>query len=178
VQKEDCFLLGYISRLHGLNGELIAVFDTDQPERYIELESVFVETHGELVPFFISTIQQNSKGHFIIRFEDVDKDQASEMTGRELWLPLSLLPPLSGKNFYFHEVIGFRVNDTQHGPLGACIGIIETAAQPLFQIQSKETEILIPAIDEIIQNIDRQNHEILVTCPEGLIELYLYQKPS
>lgn len=178
MQKEDCFLLGHISRLHGLNGELVAVFDTDQPERYKELESVFVEVHGELVPFFISSLIQNSKGHFILCLEDVGKEKASDLTGRELWLPLSLLPPLTGKNFYYHEVVGFRVIDTHYGALGECIGIIETAAQPLFEVQSGETEILIPAIDEIIQKIDRQKQEILVSCPEGLVELFINSNPS
>jgi 16S rRNA processing protein RimM len=173
VQKEDCFLLGHISRTHGLKGELVAVFDTDQPERYKELESVFVESHGELVPFFISGIHQNSRGHFIISIEDTDPDEIPNMVGRNLWLPLSLLPPLTGKSFYFHEVVGFEIVDTQKGALGKCAGIIETAAQPLFQVMNGETEILIPAIDQIIEKIDRENQEILVNCPEGLVELYL-----
>lgn len=170
--KEDCFLLGHISRTHSYKGELVAVFDTDQPERYTELESVFVESHGELVPFFISSIQTGSRGHFIIQFEDVDRDQAPDMIGRELWLPLRFLPPLSGKSFYFHEVIGFKVADVNEGELGECSDVIETAAQPLFRVLDGETEILIPAIDDIIQEIDRKGQKILVKCPPGLIDLY------
>lgn len=173
MQKEDCFLLGHITRPHGYRGELVAVFDTDQPERYNNLESVFVETHGELVPFFIASIERNSRGHFIISFEDTERSEIEKLVGSELWLPLSLLPPLSGKNFYFHEVIGFDIIDAHHGVLGKCSAIIETAGQPLFQITEGEKEILIPAVDEFIIAVDRKNRQIKLTCPDGLIELYL-----
>ena len=172
MRKEDCFLLGHITRPHGYKGELVAVFDTDQPERYIELESVFVETHGELVPFFIVNLDQNSKGHFILRFEDIEPAEALKMIDRNLWLPLSLLPPMSGKSFYFHEVIGFDIIDTVYGSVGKCVEILESSAQPLFRIMNGETEILVPAVDQIIQTIDRDKSEITITCPEGLLELF------
>ena len=172
MQKEDCFLLGHISRAHGYKGDLVAVFDTDQPERYNKLESVFVEQHGELVPFFISRIDQNSKGHFILTMEDVDATEAQALIGKNLWLPLNLLPPLSGKNFYFHEVLGFKIIDLDEGFLGTCEDILETAAQPLFKVFSSDREFLIPAVDDIIQEIDRDRREIIVKCPEGLLDLF------
>ena len=52
MRIEDCFQLGHISRLHGFKGEVVAVFDTDRPEAYENLESVFLEDRGELIPFF------------------------------------------------------------------------------------------------------------------------------
>ncbi len=172
MRKEDCFLLGHITRPHGYKGELVAVFDTDQPERYKELESVFVEDHGELVPFFISKLDQNSKGHFILQFEDIELYDSIQLVGKNLWLPLSLLPPLSGKKFYYHEVIGFSVSDQREGPLGTCEGIIDNTPQPLFQILSEGREILVPAIDEFIVEIDRSNQSLILKCPEGLVDLF------
>lgn len=172
MRKEDCFQLGHISRLHGYKGEVIAVFDTDQPQEYLELESVFVDVRGELVPFFIEEMAQNSKGHFILRLEDVEPDEAAKMVGYELYLPAEVLPPLEGKQFYFHEVIGFAMIDAQLGTIGVCENVIDSSAQPLFKIMDGETEILIPAVDEFIQSIDRDKQEIHLNCPEGLIELY------
>lgn len=173
MRKDDCFYLGHISRKHGLKGEVVAVFDTDQPQKYRELESVFVETHGELIPFFIEELATNSKGHFILRFEDVeDTEEAESMVGRELYLPLEALPPLSGKAFYYHEVIGFEMQDSATGPIGICKSILETAAQPLFQIMDGEREILVPAVDDFIAEIDRDKQVITLNCPEGLLEIY------
>ena len=165
-------MLGHISRKHGYKGEVVAVFDTDQPERYEKLESVFVEVHAELVPFFIEEIAQNSRGHFILRFEDVDEKEAERFIERQLWLPLDLLPKLTGKNFYFHEVIDFKVIDKSTGPVGICLEVLDRTAQPIFRIMDDDTEVLVPAVDEFIEEIDRENKIIWLNTPEGLLDLY------
>ena len=91
MRKEDCFYLGHISRKHGYKGEVIAVFDTDQKENYTALESVLLDIHGELIPFFIEEMAMNSKGHFILGLEDVVTDEdAEKLIGR--WDISILLP--------------------------------------------------------------------------------------
>lgn len=173
MRKEDCFYLGHISRTHGLKGEVVAVFDTDRPEAYTELESVFVDNRGELIPFFIEELSTNSKGHFILRFEDMSPEESEDLVGSELYLPLNLLPPLSGKAFYFHEVIGFTLQDAAAVEIGHCVKMLEGSAQPLFVIEGKNgEEILVPAIDEFIEKIDRQAQTIYLNLPEGLLDLY------
>lgn len=173
MRKEDCFNLGHISRKHGYKGEVIAVFDTDRPQEYTKLESVFLYQNGELVPFFIDEIATNSKGHFILKFEDIDSESLAEkLIGTELYLPAEALPPLTGKQFYYHEVIGFKVEDVEFGYVGICNGVVDQTAQPIFQIQNGDLEILVPAIDEFIESIDRDNQKILITTPPGLLELY------
>lgn len=173
MRIDDCFQLGHISRLHGFKGEVVAVFDTDRPEAYETLESVFIEDRGELIPFFIDAISRNSKGHFILKLEETDtEEEARSLIGRELWLPLEALPPLQGKQFYFHEVIDFML--MQEGvEIGSCVDILDSSAQPLFKaIDHENREILIPAIDEFIVRIDRENKQIELQLPEGLLELY------
>lgn len=173
MRIEDCFQLGHISRLHSFKGEVVAVFDTDRPEAYETLESVFLEDRGELIPFFIESLARNSKGHFILRLEEVeDEATARKMIGKELFLPLSILPPLEGKSFYFHEVIGFRLmSDGQD--IGEVVEVIENSAQPIFKaIDAKEQEILVPAVDDFILSINRENQQIELAVPDGLLELY------
>ena len=53
MKKEDCYFLGTITRTHGLQGNVVLKLDTDQPEMYNKLESIFVEVNGLLVPFFV-----------------------------------------------------------------------------------------------------------------------------
>jgi len=65
MQKEDCYFLGKITRKHGLSGNLILKLDTDQPEIYKKLESIFVEINGLLVPFFIEKIKTLYSINFI-----------------------------------------------------------------------------------------------------------------
>lgn len=174
MRKESCFLLGHISRKHGYKGEVIAVFDTDRASDYENLESVFLEIQGELVPFFIESLARNSKGHFILQFEEIeDGAQAEKFIGRELYLPVQVLPPLSGKKFYFHEVEGFEMIDQRLGSIGLCKSVLERSSQPIFIIEHPSgKEVLIPAVDEFIDEIKREQKQILLNCPEGLVEVY------
>ncbi len=170
---EECFQLGHISRLHGYKGAVVAFFDTDRPEAYTTLESVLIENDGELIPFFIEELSRNSKGHFILKFEDLEPDQAESYIGAELYLPLNLLPPLSGKKFYFHEVLNFSVYDKNEGLIGTLEAMLDSGAQPLFKIlNAEQKEILVPAIDDFIESIEREKKEIHLILPEGLLEVY------
>ena len=174
MRVDDCFQLGHISRLHGFKGEVVAVFDTDRTEAYETLESVFLENRGELIPFFIDGLSRNPKGHFILKFEEVDDEPtAQSLIGSSLWLPLAVLPPLEGKNFYFHEVIGYSL--THEGKAFATVSeVLDNSAQPLFKaFNDAEKEILIPAVDEFILAINREKQSIDLELPEGLLELYL-----
>ncbi len=53
MRKEDCYFLGVITRRHGLSGNVILKMDTDQPEFYSKMESMFIEINGLLVPFLL-----------------------------------------------------------------------------------------------------------------------------
>ena len=95
------------------------------------------------------------------------------MIGKNLFLPLSILPKLTGKKFYFHEIINFAVVDAKKGNIGNIASVIDYPAQPLFQIMNGTTEILIPILDQIIDKVDRENKTIYIVAPEGLIDIYL-----
>ena len=86
---DECFELGYIIKPHGLNGAVSIYLDTDFPEEYIKLESVFVNVKQKLVPFFIESIQVN--GHkAIVNFEDINSlEQSEELKGCSIHLPES-----------------------------------------------------------------------------------------
>lgn len=173
MKKDACFELGYITKAHGLQGEVVVFLDTDHPENYIELESVFVEVEQRLVPFFIESLSATGD-KAILKFEDVDSlEDATALKGCALFLPLSALPPLEGKSFYFHEVIGFTLNDSGFGPVGTIKDVLDANAQYLFAVDHKSLEVLVPVNDYIINSIDRDNQTINVTLPEGLLDIYL-----
>ena len=109
-----------------------------------------------------------------IDFEEVkDEAAADKILGSELYLPLHMLPPLSGNKFYFHEVIGFTVMDEVHGDIGIIKAVNDSASQELFEMNKDGKELLIPINDDIITKVDRESKTIYVKTPEGLVDLYL-----
>jgi len=174
MQKKDCFFVGKIVTKYSFKGELLVKLDTDEPELFLEMESVFVEQHKNLIPFFIEKSSLHKSELLRVKFEEVDTEaDADALIGAELYLPLNFLPKLTGNRFYYHEIIGFSVNDTHFGEVGMITGVNDSTAQPLFEIDHNGKQVLIPINDEIIQKVDRTSKTIFLSAPEGLIELYL-----
>ncbi|WP_350290628.1 ribosome maturation factor RimM [uncultured Croceitalea sp.] len=174
MQKEDCFYLGRVVSKYSFKGEVLVKIDTDEPEIYENMESVFVSIGNNLIPFFIDRCRLHKSTLLRIDFEEVkDESAADRILGSELYLPLTMLPPLSGNKFYFHEVIGFTLMDEVHGDIGTIQSINDSASQILFEAKKDEKELLIPMTDDIITKVDRETKTIHVNCPEGLVDLYL-----
>ncbi|MCQ2274786.1 MAG: ribosome maturation factor RimM [Bacteroidales bacterium] len=174
MTKEECFQLGKITKPWGVKGQVVMFLDVDDPNDYAELDSAFVEVKGSLVPYFFQ-IDNINGNKAVATFEEITPDEAHALIGCDLYLPLDLLPKLEGNKFYFHEVRGYNVIDSEHGNIGILQQVIEYPAQPLFQVMNGDTEILIPVIDQIIDKVDREAKTIFITAPNGLIELYMQQ---
>jgi 16S rRNA processing protein RimM len=174
MRKEDCFYLGKIAKKFSFKGEVLIYLDTDEPELYENMESVFVEYNKNLVPFFIENSSLHKNDFLRVQFEDVDsEEEADSIIGCEVYLPLSMLPKLEGNKFYFHEVIGFEIEDKRLGIFGKIVSINDTTAQPLFEVLNGEVEMLIPMVDHFLVKIDRENKKVVMDLPEGLVEMYL-----
>ncbi|KAF0199172.1 MAG: 16S rRNA processing protein RimM [Bacteroidetes bacterium] len=171
---EGYFYLGKILKLHAAKGALLIHLDTDSPENYTELESVFVQMNGQLIPFFIESLEHRHNNNAVVTFADIDStDQASLLISCALFLPLTMLPPLTGTRFYYHEVKGFSVMDENFGEAGIIEEVLEYPHQAVLRVLFKGKEILIPITDEIILEVNRETRTIHTRAPEGLIELYL-----
>lgn len=174
MNKEDCFFLGKVVKKYSFKGELLIKLDTDQPELYEHLESVFIDLKGNLIPFFIEKSQLHKTELLRVKFEDIDTEQdANALIKSELYLPISFLPELEEDKFYYHEIIGYTVEDKNYGKVGVITGVNDTTAQALFEIDREGIEVLIPMNDEFISKVDKVHKTIFVETPEGLIDLYL-----
>lgn len=174
MTTKDCFYLGKIVKKYSFKGELLAKLDTDEPNIYENLDTIFIDINGTLIPFFIEKSQLHKSDLLRLKFEDVSCEaDADTLLKSDLYLPLDLLPKLQGNKFYFHEVINFQIIDENFGPVGNVKGVNDTTAQALFEVDRDGIEILIPVNDDFIIKLDKINKTIIVNTPPGLIELYL-----
>lgn len=173
MRKEDCYFLGKITRRHGLAGNVILKLDTDQPKLYNKLESIFVEINGLLVPFFIEKSAWSKLDALNIAFKNSSEALVDQSLGKSVYLPLDSLPKLSGKQFYYHEVVGFGILDENDNDCGVIRSINDQTAQNYFVTNLDGKEVVIPLIKDWIIEVNREERIIKMQLPEGLIDVFL-----
>lgn len=174
MQKEDCFELGYLSKAHGLDGKVQAVFDVEDPMFYAGVDAIFVLENEMLVPYFVEKLSHTNANKFHLKFEEVDsKNDASALSGSKLFLPLTMLPELSEEEQYLHDSLGFKVIDEVHGEIGEVEAYIESGPQMIMALSFKGKEVLVPVHDEILLETNFETKTIHTKLPGGLLELYL-----
>ena len=106
MNKDDFYYLGKILKTHGNKGQVMVHLDVDDPETYQKLESVYLDLHGERIPFFIAALELKHNRKAVVQFQDFNTlEDAESLQGLEMYLPITELPPLKGNRFYYHEII-------------------------------------------------------------------------
>lgn len=152
---------------------MMLFLDVDDPSVYYELDGIFFEQESGMVPWFIDRFDPRGN-QAVIELEGIDSESAAiPFIDKLVWLPLELLPKLSGKQFYFHEVIGFTLTDKTFGEVGEIKAITEHPTNPLFICDHNGKEVLIPMNDDQIAEVNRETRQILTDLPDGLVQMYL-----
>lgn len=174
MKKTDCFQLGYIAKLHGYKGEVSLFLDVTDPEKYGQLDALFIEIDQQLIPFFVEKIKLKQKGFAALKLENVDTEEAAKRIIRKpVFLPNTLLEDLDDKHFYDHEIVNFEVFDKNEGAIGRAQDVIELGPNVLLQIDLNGNEVLVPLLPGVIQKVDRATKKLYIEAPEGLLSLYL-----
>ena len=174
MDENNYYYLGKVTRKFSFKGELIVFLDTDTPSHYYGLKKIFLKVDNSYIPYFISKISKYKNNSVRVKFEDVkNESEAMELINYEIFLPMEELPKLEGKKFYYHEVIGFKVIDINHGEIGEITHINDQTPQHLFLVKSSGKEILIPINDDFILDLDRINKIVNLKIPEGLLKIYM-----
>lgn len=176
MTKDDCYEIGYIVKTHGLKGEVGIHMDVDNPAEYADMEGVLIEKNGELIPFFIEKIRINID-KAIVKFEGINTiEEAEPLVKKTLYLSLDQLDELSDDQFYYHEIMGYRIVDDIKGPLGIIKTIYNQPHQDLISMEYLSKEVLIPISHEHVLKANHEKKELYVSLPDGLLEVYLDEK--
>jgi len=165
--------IGTIQRTHGVSGEFQVVWNDDFYLEEQNLESVFIEFDGIPVPFFILSIRLKGEDKALIKLEEVeDVNIADELVGRKLLLPSDQIE--QSDELLMSDLIGFTLINNQNQLVGEISGYQEYQSNAVFTILHQSgVEVMIPAADEFILEINTEEKTIVMEIPEGLIDLYL-----
>ncbi|MBE6301330.1 MAG: 16S rRNA processing protein RimM [Parabacteroides distasonis] len=172
IKKEDVFKIGQFAKPHGIKGEIALVTNSDV---FDDSEDPYVicEMDGIFVPFFIEEYRYKSDSVILVKLVNVDDEKtAREFSNREVYYSLDEVDEedLVGE-MTWDSFIGYRVEDETIGEIGEIVNVDESTMNVLLQIDYKGEELLLPAAEELILSADHENRKLVVSVPEGLLDL-------
>ena len=165
-------VIGQVAGVHGLRGELKVDILTDDPHRFGLLERVFVGLEDEEpVPWLLEGYRLH-KGRALLKLGNCDdRITADTLRGYLIQVPLEEALPLEDGQYFEHQVIGLDVWTTDGEYLGEVVEILYTGANEVYVIGGGPAgrELLIPAIEEVVLEVDLEGGRLVVKLLEGLV---------
>jgi len=164
--------LGQVVSVRGLRGELKVFPHTDSPDFFRHIESVIVrDASGGTVRMRIADARPD-RGMALIRLDGVNsRDDAEKLRGAELLLSAAEMPPLPDGRYYRFQIEGLAVRTSDGGRLGVIEEIMETGVNDVYVVRTEHgSEILVPAIPDVIVSVDLEKGEMVIEPLDGMIE--------
>jgi len=171
ILKTDIFPIGQINKPHGVNGEMSFSFTTDVFDREHVPYFIF-ELDGIFVPFFVDEFRFKGSTTGLLKLDGItNEEQARAFYGLAIYLPKSFLEKVEDNEIELDYFAGFIIMDEVKGNIGTISEVDKTTENILFVIPIKNDELLIPAGEEYIKDIDHDKKIIYMALPEGLLDL-------
>ena len=167
--------VGKVNKLFGRKGEVAITLYNTFPDNFSKEEPLLVEIDSLTVPLFFSSFERRGVSGAIVAFDDLDTpERATELIGRELSIEIEA-EEADDDEFYMEDLIGFvaEVVDEQGTRVaeGRVTDYYDSEANPLLGLELGGREVLVPAVEEFIVQIDFEDERIVFLLPEGLMEL-------
>lgn len=167
-QKKAYLAVGHVMGAHGVRGEIKIKSLTDFPERFAPGARVFVE--GETFQREIVSTRAH-KGALLIKFAGLsDRNAVEALKGKYLLVARENAMPLDEDEYYEDELVGLRVESVEGEYLGILAEIIWTGANEVYIVRGDQGEVLIPAIADVVQEVDLDAGLMRVTLLPGLLD--------
>ena len=165
--------IGEIARVHGLRGEVRVTPLTDHPERFERVTECVLwdATRDERETRRITTARRHGDALLVTFAGCESPEDARGLVGRLIALPRAeALPPPAG-SFYPWQLEGARVTTEEGRLVGLVTGIEQSGAQDLWVVAGDGREHLIPAVSDIVVDVDVAAGRVVIRPPEGLLDL-------
>jgi len=164
--------IGKAVKPFGVKGEMKIQSLTDFPERFQNLKSVYlVSPTGKEIQVTVQSVRYTGAVPYLL-FKGYDTpEQAKTLNGWFLKVPEQETMPLPEGRYYWYELIGMEVVSEEGETLGTIVDIFETGSNDIYVMKQGKRETYLPAIREVIKQVDRQAKRMVVRLMDGLMEL-------
>lgn len=168
---EDLLRVGVIANTHGIRGEVKVFPTTDEKERFKDLKKVILDTGKEQKVLEIQSVRF-FKNLVILKFKGIDNINDIEMyKGKDLLVTREDAVPLEEGEYFMADLLDLDVYSDEDEKIGVLYDVMQTGANDVYVVKTEEgKEILLPAIDECILDIDLEESRMTVHIMEGLLD--------
>ena len=172
IKKEEVYKIGLFNKPHGIHGELQFTFTDDIFDR-VDCDYLICLLDGIFVPFFIEEYRFRSDSTALVKLEGIDTAERARMfTNVDVYFPVKHAEEAEDGELSWDFFVGFRMEDVRHGELGEVVEVDTTTVNTLFVVEQEDgEELLVPAQEEFIVEINQEKKLITVELPEGLLNL-------
>ena len=172
--SEPRFLVtGKVLGAHGIGGELKALVISEDPHRFSRLKQVYIGLDdSEPEPRVLERFRLH-KGHALLKLAGCDdRDTAAALRGHLVYVPFEDAIPLEEGEYYEYQILDLDVWTVSGERLGKVVEIIATGANDVYVVKDTSAarrEVLIPALESVVLEIDLESGRMVVELPEGLL---------
>lgn len=170
IRKEALFYAGRFAKPHGFRGELTLLTEYDIVEQ-VDSPYLVCDMDGIPVPFF--TENYRTKRHAVlVKIENVnDEAAARRFSGRAVYYPQSALNACLEENSAWKHLVGYTLVSQTSEKIGVITNVDETTINTLLEVDCCEKKIFVPIADKLICAINRKEQTLVMSLPEGLVDL-------
>ncbi len=169
---EEMLRVGVITTTHGVRGEVKVYPTTDDAERFLELEEIWLDTGKERLPLKIQNVKF-FKNMVILKFEGYDDINAVQAwRQKDLLVTREQAVELQEDEYFIGDLIGLHVEDEEGNALGVLRDVLETGANDVYLVSRPgEKDLMLPAIKDCIREVDLESGIMRVRVLPGLLDL-------
>jgi 16S rRNA processing protein RimM len=172
VTSDNLVVLGHVMKPQGLKGAMKVRIANDAIPNLTIDEPVFIPMQGGPVPFFIEDLPDTTRSIIVLKLEGINSvDASNELVGKDVLVAPDQLN--YAEDHGLMALVGFTVSDTVLGDIGVVSGVMELPQQSILEVTFQGKEILIPAVENIIEVVDMEKRHLVVSTPDGLVDLYI-----
>jgi 16S rRNA processing protein RimM len=161
--------IGRIIRAHGLRGELTVEVLTDFPERFDTIEAVYVGDSQQADAWAVAATRWHRERVLLTLEGCADRTTAEGLRGLLIQVPIEEAMTLPEDEYYPYQLVGLDVVTTDGEDLGRLSEVIFTNANEVYVVTGPRDQILLPAIADVIEQVDLEAGQMIVRLTEGLV---------
>lgn len=169
-ERPEFVSIGIITKAHGIKGELLVIPITEDPPQFEKLKNISIKSvKEERKSFAIERVRIGTNG-IILKLHGIDdRNSALALKGYYIDKRLDECEPLTPDEYYIFDLIGLEVRTTDNRSIGEVKEVLTLPANDVYVVMNGTREFLIPAIKDVVKNVDLENEVILIEPIDGLL---------